>query len=41
MWNGLLRYALFIEQQNNLEFFLEITYKNSKNEAAASRISIR
>lgn len=30
-----------MEQQNNPEFFLEITYKNSKNEAAASQIVIR
>ena len=41
MGNGLLKYALFIESQNNMELFLKITYKNSKNEAVASRIFIR
>ena len=41
MGNGLLKYAFFIEQQNHPELFLEITYKNSKNEAVASRILIR
>lgn len=36
MGDGLLKYALFTEYRNNSELFLEITYKNSKNEAATS-----
>lgn len=41
MDNGLLKYASFIERQNKSELFLENNHKNSKNEAAASRIFIR
>lgn len=41
MGNGLLRYAFFVEWQEKPDFFLEMNHKNSKNEAAASRIFIR
>ena len=41
MGDALLKYDLFIESQSNQGFFLESAYKNSKNEAAASRIFIR
>ena len=41
MGNGLLKYALFIESQSDPGLFLKITCKNSKKDAAASRIVIR